>query len=162
MNLFKGCLFLAVFVPMFSGCATLLSKSSWPFSVDSNPSGATVSITNNSGKEVFRGKTPTAMRLKSGAGFFKKESYTVSLLMAGYDTKKVTVDCKLNRWYFGNVVLGGLIGMLIVDPATGAMYKLNNEGISENLNKTSTTSSLNILDKNKIPDEWLKHLVKIN
>jgi hypothetical protein len=52
--------------------------------------------------------------------------------------------------------------MLIVDPATGAMYKLNNEGISENLNKTSTTSSLNILDKNKIPDEWLKHLVKIN
>lgn len=30
----------------------------------------------------------------------------------------------MDGWYWGNILFGGLIGMLAVDPATGAMYKL--------------------------------------
>jgi hypothetical protein len=161
MNLFKRELLIIICLPFLTGCASIVSKSTWPFSVDSNPSGANVVVTNKSGREVYKGKTPVAMKLKSGAGFFSKESYTVSLALNGYETKKVNVECKINGWYFGNIVIGGLIGMLIVDPATGAMYKLDSEGITENLSK-ATTTSLNILDKKDIPASWNDHLVKIN
>lgn len=147
----------------FSGCASIVSKSNWPFSVDTDPPGANVIITNKKGTEIFTGKTPTALKLKSGAGFFSKESYTVTLSMDGYEIKKVNVECKLNAWYFGNIILGGLIGMLIVDPATGAMYKLDNDGIFEKMAKTeSTTTSLIIMNRNQAPKDWEQHLIKIN
>lgn len=162
MRILKSSLLLAA-VFLFTGCASIVSKSSWPFSVDSYPSGAEVRITNKRGVEVFRGKTPTAMRLKSGAGFFSKESYVVTFLLNGYETKKVNVECKLNGWYFGNIVFGGFIGLLIVDPATGAMYKLDSPGVTENLDrKSANTISLNILDKNTIPKSWEEHLVRID
>ncbi|WP_174263189.1 CsgG/HfaB family protein [Citrifermentans bemidjiense] len=31
----------------------------------------------------------------------------------------------MNGWYWGNIVFGGVIGLLIVDPATGAMWKMD-------------------------------------
>ena len=83
--------------------------------------------------------------------------------MDGYESKKINVECKINGWYFGNILIGGLIGFLIVDPASGAMFRLDSDGISESLIKSSNTSaSLKILDKNQIPENWKKHLVKIN
>jgi hypothetical protein len=150
-------------VTVLTSCASIVSKSNWPFSVDSNPEGAKVIITNKKGKEVFVGKTPTALKLKSGAGFFSKESYTVELIMNGYESKKVNIECKVNGWYFGNFIIGGLIGLLIVDPATGAMYKLDSKGITENLYRsTSTGATLKILDKNSIPENWKEHLVRVD
>jgi hypothetical protein len=86
--------------------------------------------------------------------------------MGGYETKKINVECSINGWYFGNIVFGGLIGFLIVDPVTGAMFKLDHPGIYETLHAsthtTSTSPSLNILDKNHLPEGWEKHLVRIN
>ena len=162
MSLIKKILFIISVVIIFPGCASIVSKSNWPFSVDTNPSGAKVSITNRKGKEVFKGRTPTAMRLKSGSGFFTKESYTVTLQMDGYETKKINVECKLNGWYFGNILIGGLIGMLIIDPATGAMYKLQNDGIFEDMDRSASSAALNIINKKDVPHHLEKHLVKIN
>lgn len=82
------------------------------------------------------------MKLKSGAGFFSKESYTISLSLDGYETRKVNLECKVNGWYFGNLLIGGVIGMLIVYPATGAMYKLDNTGITENLSRSASATQL--------------------
>jgi hypothetical protein len=39
----------------------------------------------------------------------------------GFQSRERKVDGTVNGWYFGNVVFGGLIGMIAVDPATGAM-----------------------------------------
>lgn len=144
-------------------CATIVSKSSWPFSVQTDPPGAEVIITNRHGIEILRKKTPAALLLKSGAGFFSKESYVITLNMAGYETKKININCKLNGWYFGNLLIGGVIGMLIVDPATGAMYKLERDMISETLNKStaSTNPSLKIISKDQIPEGLVKYLVEI-
>ncbi len=158
----KKILFIISIIVLLTGCASIVSKSRWPFSVDSDPSGAKVIITNKKGREVFRGRTPTVTRLKSGAGFFAKESYTVKLQLDGYETKEIIVDCKLNGWYFGNILIGGLLGLLIIDPATGAMYRLKQDGISEELNKSVPASTLNILNKNEIPANWEQRLVKIN
>jgi hypothetical protein len=45
----------------------------------------------------------------------------------------VNLHSSVSGWYFGNVVFGGLIGMLIVDPLTGAMYNLTPEKIEQPL-----------------------------
>ncbi|MCR6720051.1 MAG: PEGA domain-containing protein [Chitinophagaceae bacterium] len=57
---------------MLSGCATIFGKSSYPVSINSNPTGASVSITDKKSKEVYKGQTPATVTLKSGAGFFSK------------------------------------------------------------------------------------------
>src|SRR5687768_8963711 len=129
---------LSIFV-IFSSCASIVSKSNWPFSVQTEPAGASVSIVNRKGIEVFSGKTPAALKLRSGSGYFGKETYVVTITSPGYETKKVTVECKVNGWYFGNILIGGLLGMLIIDPATGAMYQLASDGVYESLQKSGDT-----------------------
>lgn len=44
----------------------------------------------------------------------------------------------LSGWYLGNVVFGGLIGLLIVDPLTGAMYNLTPDKIEQPLSSSQT------------------------
>ena len=152
---------LAVF--FLTGCATIVSRSSWPLAVQTDPTGAKVVITNKKGIEILNKKTPAALLLKSGAGFFSKESYTITLSMDGYDTTKINLDCKINGWYFGNLLIGGVIGLLVVDPATGAMFKLDRDAISETLVKStvSVTPALQIISKDQLPQGLEKHLVRL-
>jgi len=53
-----------------------------------------------------------------------------------------------------------LIGMLIVDPATGAMYRLDRKEVYEVFKETST-SQLKVLDINNIPLEWKTNLIEL-
>lgn len=151
-------------VILFPSCASIVSKSSWPLTVNSNPSGANIVVTNRKGVDVYKGTTPATMELKSGAGFFKKESYKIKFQLNGYGEKIIPLECKVNGWYFGNILIGGLIGLLIVDPATGAMYRLDNEVITETLTKSTSLNipSLKIYGLNEIPEHLKTQLVKIN
>lgn len=147
----------------FTDCATIVSKSSWPFSVDSDPRGADILITNKKGQQVYTGHTPAAFTLKSGAGYFSKEIYTIRISKEGYTPKEFEVTGKLNGWYIGNIVFGAFIGFLIIDPITGAMWKLDTTGLDETLEKsTGSTSSLKIYLKEHIPRSWETNLVRIN
>ncbi len=57
-------------------------------------------------------------------------------------------------------MFGGLIGMIIVDPATGAMYKLDTEAVDVSLVKLEKNAE-NQVNINSIPEDWKKHLVLI-
>jgi hypothetical protein len=46
------------------------------------------------------------------------------------------VDSRINGWYVGNIVFGGIIGSLIVDPLTGAMWALESEQVNGSLAET--------------------------
>lgn len=149
-----------------SNCATIVSKSAYPVSIDTNPKGVKVVITDKKGKEIFKGTSPTAVRLKSGAGFFSRAEYQVKLYANGYDEKIIPVTFKLNGWYFGNIIFGGLLGMLIIDPASGAMWRIDkNAGdIFESLDKSTNvtgTPTLKIMNINDIPENMKQQLVKI-
>jgi len=104
--------------------------------VSSAPAGATVSIVNRRGQEVFSGVTPAAVQLKSGSSFFNREKYTLKFTMPGYDPKTAQLEADVNGWYFGNIVFGGFIGLLIVDPATGAMYRIAQKEVQVALSQT--------------------------
>lgn len=152
---------------MHSSCASIVSKSVWPVSVDSNPTGATVTIFNRERQQVYKGTAPATMFLRSGAGFFKKESYLVRFELDGYPTREIPLECGVNGWYWGNILLGGIIGMLIVDPATGAMYKPNTAFVQENMARNPAGSlnanpSLKICSIGEIPKDMETQLVKIN
>jgi hypothetical protein len=149
---------------LFSSCASIVSESTYPLSISSSPNNAKVSITDKKGTEIFLGTTPAVVKLKAGAGFFTKAEYQVKLSSPGYDDKIVPVFFKLDGWYFGNILVGGLIGMLIVDPATGAMWKIETEYLNETLNKSSESSSpeLTVMNINDIPKDLETHLVRVN
>ncbi|MBS1506525.1 MAG: hypothetical protein JSS79_07765 [Bacteroidetes bacterium] len=157
---------ISIMLCTLMSCASIVSKSKWPLSINSNPSGAFITITNRMGVEVYKGSTPATVMLASGSTYFKKELYKIHFKMAGYDDHDAIVECHVNGWYWGNLIFGGAIGMLIVDPATGAMYALDREVIIETMSKStaSTTSErkLNVYSLNDLPQEFRTHLIKIN
>lgn len=107
-----------------AGCASIVSKSSYPVTVDSSPSGATFTITNKAGQTVQAGTTPQVVTLDPSPGYFKKESFEITVSKAGFEDRAFTLTPSVDGWYWGNILIGGLLGMLVVDPITGAMYKL--------------------------------------
>jgi hypothetical protein len=157
---------VAILLPtLFSSCATIFGHSSYPVSVNSNPTGATVSVTDKKGKEVYKGASPATITLKSGAGFFSKAEYQVKISSTGYAEQIIPVNYKLNGWYFGNILIGGFLGMLIIDPATGAMWKLDTPPINVTLSKSTAsteTPTLKIVDLASLPQNMKDKLVRIN
>ncbi len=155
----------AASVILLTSCASIVSKSSWPITINSTPSEAKIIITDKRGVEIYTGNTPATLKLKSGDGFFSKARYQVTFDKPGYDKKVVPVEFSLNGWYFGNIFLGGFLGMLIVDPATGAMYRLDTEFLNETLSKSvaiSEQKELKFLDINTVPSGWKNHLVLVS
>ncbi|MCQ9426377.1 hypothetical protein NRB16_22920 [Pseudomonas sp. LJDD11] len=116
--------FLALTLISLCGCASIVSESRTPVSINSSPAGASYQITNEDGALVHSGVTPEQVTLKAGAGYFDGETYKVIFRKDGYAENSAIINSRMNGWYWGNIVFGGLIGMLIVDPLTGAMYKL--------------------------------------
>jgi len=159
-------------IPIFSviflltGCATIVSRSIWPVYVKADPDGSKLLVKNKKGLEVYNGTTPAVIHLRSGAGYFGKESYTLTFTMDGYESKTVNLECTINGWYFGNILLGGILGMLVVDPATGAMYRPERLDVYEYL-KTKGVSvndpqhSLLVVSKNKIPAALWQQLQRL-
>lgn len=116
--------FILVLALLSTGCASIVSKSNWPVTVQSNPSGASVTITDESGNVVHTGVTPFLVTLSSKESFFCKADYDLEARLAGYGPGHARLSAGMNGWYWGNLIFGGLIGWFIVDPATGAMWKL--------------------------------------
>jgi hypothetical protein len=123
---------------VMTGCASIVSKSNWPVSFKSNPPGAEVVVTDNMGNEVDRGTTPVIFTLKSSDGFFSGATYYAEFKLNDYQVSKKGIHADVNGWYFGNIFFGGFIG-LVVDPLTGAMWKLQ-PICSVELNKAESLS----------------------
>jgi hypothetical protein len=127
-------------IPLFlTGCASILDGGPKTVQINSNPEGAKVTISNREGKEICVQTTPATISLKRSSGFFEGEDYTFHFEEAGYYPYETHVQSTLDGWYVGNVVFGGLIGLLIVDPATGDVFTLSPRKVSCNLISTQDT-----------------------
>ena len=148
---------------LFSSCATLFTPTSYPVHINSNPPGANINIVDKRGLEIYSGVTPASVRLSAGAGFFSRAEYRITFSKAGYVDKTVFIHSGIDGWYFGNILIGGVLGMLIIDPATGAMWKINTEYLNETLTEAATSSvrELKIIDLADVSDDLRPHLIKI-
>ena len=115
---------ILVIVLFLTGCASIISKSMYPVTVSSLPTGASIVVTDEDGKQIYKGVTPSTLTLEAGKAYFDSREYTVTFSKAGYEEQTAVIKPGIDGWYFGNILVGGLIGMLIVDPITGAMWKV--------------------------------------
>jgi hypothetical protein len=114
-----------------SGCATIMDRGLREIPIASQPPGAKVSIYNRSNVLVTSQTAPFVAELKPKHRFFVGQRYRVVFEMEGYQTAEVQLKPRISAWYFSNIFLGGPLGMLIVDPATGAMYRLLPEEVDQ-------------------------------
>ena len=126
---------LAVLAMALSGCASIFSGTTQEVEVKAAP-GTRFVVTNAFGSQVASGESPGNVALRRGAGYFSPHAYKVKLSRLGYKSKTVDVVPGMNPWYFANILLGGFVGMVIVDPLTGAMFKLYPSDIDVELEPT--------------------------
>ncbi|MFU2047305.1 hypothetical protein ACLSZY_06460 [Avibacterium volantium] len=143
-----------------TGCATIVSKSTYPVSIQSVPEGANFTITNREGKIVSQGITPQVVKLKSGSGYFKPEKYLITFDKKGFTKETIEIQATLDGWYWGNFAIGGPLGLLVIDPITGAMYRLP-ENVVATLNK-GKGRALTVIDIRTLSEEQRNKLQKIN
>lgn len=129
--------FLALAI-LFSGCASIIHGRFETVDFTSQPTGAKITI---DGKDY--GTTPKSISLNRN-GRLKgeptgKQSYSVKIELEGYYPYEIKIKRGLDGWFLGNVIFGGLLG-IIIDSATGSMYKLSPDQVIATLGKETAIS----------------------
>lgn len=151
-------------ISMLGGCASIVGDKEQAVTINSTPSNAHLLITDERSMEVHEGTTPATVTLKKSSGYFSGKTYTVEISKDGYESHAVKINSSVNGWYVGgNILFGGLIGWLIVDPMTGAMYNLTPDTINNTLVESVATNSNNeseitIVMIKDVPNEMLKDI----
>src|SRR5437764_2744893 len=117
----------------FGACASIVSGGPKNVTINTHPPGAKITVYDKQGKVVSSNQTPATLRLQRSSGYFQGQEYRIVIEKPGYKRAEVTVRATINGWYFGNLAFGGVIGMLVVDPLTGAMYTLEPDHIDQTL-----------------------------
>lgn len=119
--------FIAVLVALAStSCASIFTRSIYPVDFNSSPQGAELTVESRDGRTVFLGRTPATVYLESSAGYMRPEHYKITYRQPDGEPVTTWIDAKIDGWYFGNLLWcpAAWIGMLLVDPLTGAMWKI--------------------------------------
>lgn len=164
---FRSSFLFTVFISLsLCSCATIMGKDSYTVSIQSVPSNAQYEIINRKGTMIRNGTTPDSVSLKSSAGFFKGEHYKITFKKDGYETKTYDLKSGISGWYMGNVLFGGPLGILIIDPATGKMFTLPEKvhvQLSKNAHPTTQKEhKLLIKDVNELSNDEIFELKPIN
>lgn len=114
---------LAGLIPMLlcTSCATIMHGTRQTIGISSNPSDALVTVDGR-----YCGKTPLRVDLK------RNENHTIRIELDGYSPYEVICTRQMSAWVFGNVVFGGVPG-LVIDCLTGGIYRLTPEQIQAEL-----------------------------
>ncbi len=109
------------------GCATIATGGGEDQAVrlSSTPKGADVFV-----NDERVGKTPMSIRLP------RKDDHHVRIEKVGYQAYEKELRSGMNAWMFGNIILGGLIG-LGVDLLSGASSGLDRTNVNPTLVKTT-------------------------
>ncbi len=154
-------------VTSLMGCASIVDGGRKTVNIRSQPSGAKTTVFDKKGVEVATGQTPALFPLKRSGGYFTPAKYRIVLEKQGYKTAEVEVKSTINGWYFGNVIFGGLLGLLIIDPATGAMWTLSPREVDKVLEAQSASiireeGGLVVMLRQDVPQELVGSLQPLN
>lgn len=118
----KG-LCLGVTIVMISSCATIINRTKQTIFLQTDPPVATAIIDG-----VQRVETPASIKLKRG------KDHHITFEKVGYRNTDVIVEKEISGWIWGNIILGGLIG-LGIDFISGGAYKLEPETVHVTLQR---------------------------
>jgi hypothetical protein len=128
-----------VAISLASGCASIVSGTDQKLTFNSEPDGATVTV---SGRVL--GKTPFTVPVDKGKNqslVFEKE---------GYKTFTTQLSTTMNAWFFGNIVLGGVIGST-TDGVSGAIHEFSPDQYFVTLTP-DTTSGVSSSDVKRVKE----------
>jgi hypothetical protein len=120
---------MPIVISCLSGCASIVGGTTQTISVNTNPPAATC--------QVNQGIRPVGSVSSTPGGFTVKKTRDDLQLICkkeGYQDSSHIITSDLEPWVFGNVVLGGIIG-LGVDWATGAWNRYD-EAVNMSLPRT--------------------------
>ncbi len=125
-----GCRIVGVVLTgvLVSGCASIIHGSRQDVRVVSNPSGAVVRVNLNNTATT----TPGILTLNR-----KEIGYVLTFEKQGYKPVEVSLRRTVDGWLFGNIIFGGLIG-IVIDFASGSAYKLTPSEVETVLEGQST------------------------
>lgn len=126
LKILLSSLILLVSLFSFNSCATIMSRSTYDISLNTEPSNALVHVLNKKGEVVASGVTPTTVRLKAGDGYFKRASYALHISKDGYESIQYPLTASLDSNYIWNLFSWSIWGFLVLDPLTGAMWEFPN------------------------------------
>lgn len=112
------------------GCATIMHGTAQKIGISSAPSGARVAVDNRD-----FGVTPLFAELKRG------DDHIVRIELDGYQKVELTVTKSVSGWVWGNILIGGLIG-LAIDAASGGLYDLSPEQLNAELKKQGVGATM--------------------
>ncbi len=112
---------------LLSGCASMVGTNSYPVTLNSTPSDARFVVATPNGRTIHSGTTPATVMLASSRGYFKSADYLITFSKPGFEDTVVELHGEVNGWYFGNFLVAGVVGLLVIDPITGAMWRLPDE-----------------------------------
>jgi hypothetical protein len=135
---------------LLTGCASIMSGRHAEVSIDSYPSNAHVVVRDRRGQQVASVNTPGKVTLKRKERIMFPARYTASIEAPGYQGAEVPIRSTVNPWVLGNVVLGGVPG-LIVDNATGAAWKPRESNIYRQLTPIYTAQQGQPPPSNPVP-----------
>lgn len=105
----------ALLLPLCS-CGLVMNGGPFPTPISSDPPGAVVTL---EGAEV--GKTPCTVALR-------RKHYKLELSLEGYHKQIVDPGTKGNGWVAGNILLGGIPG-IIIDMLGGGTYVIDSDPV---------------------------------
>ncbi len=108
-----------------AGCATIVHGTKTVVAINSEPSGAVATVDNQT---II---TPGRVTLKNN------RTYTIEITKDGYRPYVAYVDQQMSGWIWGNLLVGGFIGVGI-DCISGAAYKLTPKDLNVVLEEKSS------------------------
>lgn len=113
-------------ITVLTGCATIMNKSSYQkVNVNSSATESEIFVDGMS-----KGTAPQILKLKRG------KIYLIEIKKPGYETYRISTSNSITGWFWGNIICGGLIGM-VIDLATGNAYEIEPEYINALLAKST-------------------------
>ena len=111
-----SCLVLS-FGLLVTGCATLTKGTSQAVTVNTDPTGATCTMTRDAKPVAIVNSTPGSVPVEKAQG-------TIAVLCRkqGYLDAAGALASEFQAMTFGNILFGGLVGV-VVDAASGAMHQ---------------------------------------
>jgi hypothetical protein len=112
-----------------AACASIIHGGHENVTFGTTPPGAKVVVDDS----TF-GVTPTTVTLA------RKRAHTLRIELAGYKPYELKIRRRTSDWVFGNLFLGGVIGVAI-DLGTGAMFKLSPKDVQASLTSAADSTA---------------------
>ncbi len=116
---------------MLASCSTIFNGSKQNVKIESSTPEAEVYVNGN--KE---GLAPQTIKLKRG------KTHLIEIKKDGFETYRISTEKSITGWFWGNIICGGLIGM-VIDLASGNAFDIDPDYIKRDLSKLTSTLNYN-------------------